>query len=84
MQRVEVHRAESEISVVKMEKGAAPAKPAATTTPLELPQMSCFTCKFIMGEGKRILAEDSTINQLTKLSETICNDLKGDLKVVYQ
>jgi len=80
MQRVEVHRAESEVSVVKMEKGAAPAKTAATTTPLELPQMSCFTCKFIMGEGKRILAEDSTINQLTKLSETICNDLKGDLK----
>lgn len=62
---------------MKMEKGAAaPAKPS-----LELPQMSCFTCKFIMGEGKRILEEDSTIDQLTKLSETICNDLKGDLKV---
>lgn len=76
IQRVEVQRADSKISVVKMEKGAAaPAKPA-----LELPQMSCFTCKFIMGEGKRILEEDSTIDQLTKLSETICNDLKGDLK----
>jgi len=78
IQRVEVHRDDSKISVVKMEKGAA-AKTAPGTS-LELPQMSCFTCKFIMGEGKRILSEDSTITQLTKLSESICNDLNGDLK----
>ena len=84
IQRVEVHQADSKISVVKMEKGAAAASSGAAgaaTTSLELPQMSCFTCKFIMGEGKRILTEESTIDQLTKLSETICNDLKGDLKV---
>jgi len=82
-QHVEVHRAESELSVVRMEKGSASGTGAAektATTSLELPQMSCFTCKFVMGEGKRILTEESTIDQLSKLSETICNDLKGDLK----
>ena len=68
-------------------KGEAPksssssSSSSSSTTSLELPQMSCFTCKFVMGEGKRVLEEDSTIDQLTKLAETVCGDLKADLKV---
>ena len=49
---------------------------------LELPQMSCFTCKFVMSEGKRVLEEDSTVQQLANLAETVCKDLQPDLKVV--
>jgi len=61
-------------------RGEAEKPASAAPESLELPQMSCFTCKFIMGEGKRILEEDSTVDQLTTLVETVCNDLNGDLK----
>ena len=44
--------------------------------------MSCFTCKFVMSEGKRVLEEDSTVQQLANLAETVCKDLQPDLKVV--
>ena len=74
-------RAADNVAVLPGEAEKPAAAPVAATESLELPQMSCFTCKFIMGEGKRILEEDSTVDQLTTLVETVCNDLNGDLKV---
>ena len=76
MTRVEVGRAHSEVSVIKAQDKEEAKKD------LELPQMSCFTCKFVMSEGKRVLEEDSTVQQLANLAESVCKDLQPDLKVI--
>jgi len=70
----------SPLPMVKKDERVVRMKHVTSSEEQELPQMSCFTCKFVMGEGIKVLGEDSTVDQIASLVETVCNDLNGDLK----